>query len=73
MILRKCKPITNVNTAKGSCPVGQAVIAKGYNLATKYIIHVVGPVWNDGSHGEDKQLLDAYKSSLVSVIITIKH
>jgi O-acetyl-ADP-ribose deacetylase (regulator of RNase III) len=48
----------------GLCPVGQAVITKGYNLAAKYIIHAVGPVWNGGSQGEDKLLLNAYQSSL---------
>ncbi len=48
----------------GLCPVGQAVITEGYNLAAKYIIHAVGPVWNGGSQGEDKLLLKAYQSSL---------
>lgn len=50
--------------AIGFCPVGQAVITKGYNLTAKYIIHAVGPVWNGGTQGKDKLLLNAYQSSL---------
>ncbi len=48
----------------GLCPVGHAVITKGYNLPAKYIIHAVGPVWNGGTHGEDRLLLKAYQSAL---------
>jgi O-acetyl-ADP-ribose deacetylase (regulator of RNase III) len=50
--------------AIGMCPVGHAVITKGYHLTSNYIIHAVGPVWNGGTHGEDKLLLRAYRSSL---------
>lgn len=50
--------------AIGSCPVGHAVITKGYQLLAKYIIHAVGPVWKDGEQGEDELLAMAYRSSL---------
>ncbi|MBR6513085.1 MAG: macro domain-containing protein, partial [Clostridia bacterium] len=26
-------------------------ITRGYNLPAKYVIHTVGPVYNDGRHG----------------------
>ncbi len=48
----------------GSCPVGHAVITKGYQLSAKYIIHAVGPIWEGGEQGEDKLLTMAYRSSL---------
>ena len=48
----------------GGCAVGQAVITKGYDLAARYIIHAVGPIWQGGSHGERMLLYNAYKSSL---------
>jgi O-acetyl-ADP-ribose deacetylase len=48
----------------GVCPVGQAVITKGYKLSAQYIIHAVGPIWNGGTQGEAKLLLGAYQASL---------
>ena len=37
------------------CETGDAKITRGYNLPAKYIIHTVGPVYNDGQHGEEKR------------------
>ena len=39
-------------------------ITKGYRLPAKYVIHTVGPVWHDGSAGEEKLLSDCYRNSL---------
>ncbi len=46
------------------CKVGQAKITKGYKLPARYVIHTVGPVWQDGNSGEEKLLADCYKNSL---------
>lgn len=46
------------------CPVGSAVITSGYKLKAQYIIHAVGPIWQDGDHQEEAQLRSAYLSSL---------
>lgn len=52
----------------GKCGYGQAKLTKGYNLPAKHVIHTVGPVWNDGLHGEEKLLEDCYRNSLDLVL-----
>ncbi len=46
------------------CKTGQAKITKGYLLPAKHVIHTVGPVWEDGAHGEDDLLASCYRTSL---------
>ena len=46
----------------GGCATGQAKITKGYRLPAKWVIHTVGPVWEDGRHGEDDLLASCYRS-----------
>ena len=49
---------------KAPCPVGQAVLTKGYGLKAKYIIHAVGPIWKGGAQGERTYLESAYRNAL---------
>jgi O-acetyl-ADP-ribose deacetylase len=46
------------------CRTGQAKLTGGHNLPARWVIHTVGPVWQDGNHGEDALLESAYRSSL---------
>jgi len=46
------------------CPTGSAVITSAGNLAAKYVIHAVGPVWSGGQRGEEQTLISAYQTSL---------
>ena len=48
----------------GHCEVGQAKATDAYNLPCKYIIHTVGPVWQDGNHGEQELLRSCYQNVL---------
>lgn len=48
----------------GGCEVGQAKITKGYRLPAKYVIHTVGPIWQDGKSREEELLADCYRNSL---------
>ena len=60
-ILEECIQIRN---RQGGCKTGEAVITTAGNLPAKHVIHTVGPVYNDGSKGEDKLLTSAYLNSL---------
>ena len=48
----------------GGCKTGKAKITSGYNLPAKYVIHTVGPIYNDGKHGEKVLLESCYRESL---------
>jgi O-acetyl-ADP-ribose deacetylase (regulator of RNase III) len=48
-----------------SCPTGSAVITDAYLLPARWVVHAVGPVWEDGHHGEAELLASAYRSALV--------
>ena len=48
----------------GGCKTGKARITGGYNLPAKYVIHTVGPIYNDGKHGEKTLLESCYRESL---------
>ncbi|TVQ14243.1 MAG: RNase III inhibitor [Bacteroidetes bacterium] len=48
---------------KGPIKPGQAVITKAYNLPNKYVIHVLGPVY-DRDVPHDKYLADCYSNAL---------
>lgn len=44
--------------------VGSAQITPGYDLPCRYIIHTVGPVWQDGDSSERDALAQCYVNSL---------
>lgn len=48
----------------GRIEFGDAVITPGFALEAKYVIHTVGPIWEDGNHGEEKILSSCYRKSL---------
>lgn len=48
----------------GGTPTGTAVYTKAYDLNADYVIHTVGPRYNDGEHGEKQLLIDAYMAAI---------
>jgi|SRR5690625_424807 len=52
------------NLLKGEyLPTGEAVVTKGYKLPAKYVIHTVGPIWENKGI-EQKLLANCYQNSL---------
>jgi O-acetyl-ADP-ribose deacetylase (regulator of RNase III) len=56
-ILEECKAI---RAKQGKLPTGKAVITSGGDLAAKWVIHTVGPVWRGGEQGEPELLRSCY-------------
>lgn len=60
-ILEDCRRII---ARQGSCKTGEAVITTAGNLPAKFVIHTVGPVWNNGKNNEAEKLASCYRNSL---------
>jgi O-acetyl-ADP-ribose deacetylase len=58
-----CRAVSEVRPGV-RCPTGEARITPGFELAAKWVIHTVGPVWQGGSSGEDELLAACYRSAL---------
>jgi O-acetyl-ADP-ribose deacetylase (regulator of RNase III) len=56
-ILEECRRL-------GGCATGDAKITTGGNLPARYVIHTVGPVYHEGTHGEAELLAKCYRRSL---------
>ena len=48
----------------GNIAPGQVAVTPAFGLTAKYIIHTVGPAWEDGNHGEREVLHSCYEKSL---------
>ena len=48
----------------GDIATGEATITPAFKLSATYVIHTVGPVWQDGEHGERELLASCYTKSL---------
>lgn len=48
----------------GLIPRGYSAVTPAFNLPAKYVIHTVGPVWQDGEHGEEATLRSCYDTAL---------
>ena len=56
-LLEECKTLDG-------CETGKAKITGAYNLPAKFVIHTVGPVYQDGKHGEKALLKSCYREAL---------
>lgn len=48
----------------GNIAVGEAAITPAFDLDANYVIHTVGPIWKDGSSGEEELLASCFRNSL---------
>jgi O-acetyl-ADP-ribose deacetylase (regulator of RNase III) len=60
-ILAECRQIVS---KIGTLPAGKAVITTGGHLASKYVIHTVGPIYRGGERGEAEALASCHRESV---------
>ncbi len=64
-IHRKAGPkLLEARKALGRIEVGCAAITLAFDLDAEYVIHAVGPVWQDGNHEEARLLRQCYDRAL---------
>jgi O-acetyl-ADP-ribose deacetylase len=56
--------LTNACAALGGCEPGDAKATPGFRLPARWVIHTVGPVWQEGRSGEVQVLASCYRRSL---------
>ena len=65
-IHKKAGPeLLQARKAIGDIGVGQVAITPGFNLDADYVLHAVGPIWQDGAHNEEKLLRQCYDNALL--------
>lgn len=58
------KEMTEACRKAAPCAPGAAVVTPGFRLPARYVIHTVGPVWQDGLHREQEILASCYTECL---------
>jgi len=61
-ILAECRQIV---AKMGRLPAGRAVITTGGQLVAKHVIHTVGPIYQDGHHGEAEILARCHRECIL--------
>ena len=56
-LLEECRELNR-------CPVGEVALTRGHNLPAKYVIHAIGPRWQDGKQNEAGLLASCYRRSI---------
>lgn len=63
-LLSECQQIRKHQLKGEYLPTGEVVITKGYDLPAKYVIHTVGPIWNQNKPNQAELLAKCYRNSL---------
>ena len=62
---KKAGPMLLLERRKlGRLKVGSAAVTRAFDLPSRFVIHTVGPVWQDGTRGEQQLLRSCYDECL---------
>lgn len=63
-LLEECQHIRRQKLNGDLLKTGEAIITKGYKLPAKYVIHTVGPIWENEDGNEELLLKNCYEHVL---------
>jgi O-acetyl-ADP-ribose deacetylase len=58
------RELNAIRASSGGCATGNAVVTGAGALPAQYVFHAVGPIYQDGLHGEPEQLANCYRKCL---------
>lgn len=58
------RELDQIRREGGGCPTGSAVVTGAGLLPARFVIHAVGPIYQNGQRGEPDELAGAYRTSL---------
>ncbi|WP_010651411.1 O-acetyl-ADP-ribose deacetylase [Oceanobacillus massiliensis] len=64
-LLEECQKIRQAELKGEELPTGEVIITAGYNLPANFVIHTVGPVWNENPDMEEDLLANCYRNALL--------
>jgi len=56
--------LDEIRARQGGCPTGSAVVTGAGALPARFVIHAVGPVYQNGQQGEAEALRSCYQTAL---------
>jgi O-acetyl-ADP-ribose deacetylase (regulator of RNase III) len=58
------RELDEIRALQGGCPTGSAVVTGAGSLPARHVFHAVGPIYQDGLHGEPAHLASCYQTCL---------
>lgn len=63
-LVEECQKIRQAELKGEELPIGEVIITAGYNLPAAYVIHTVGPIWQEKPDSDEELLANCYRNSL---------
>nr|5LBP_A Chain A, MacroD-type macrodomain [Oceanobacillus iheyensis HTE831] len=63
-LLKACQEMRNNELNGEELPTGEVIITSGFQLPSRFIIHTVGPIWNQTPDLQEELLANCYRNAL---------
>ncbi|MFS0751077.1 O-acetyl-ADP-ribose deacetylase [Oceanobacillus sp. 1P07AA] len=63
-LVKACQEVRNDELNGEELPTGEVIITSGFQLPARFIIHTVGPIWNQTPDLQEELLANCYRNAL---------